>query len=132
VTRLRVTLLASALAFAGPGAGFLLAPEWFAARVDLRLGSATAFSDVRAVFGGLEIAIAALLAGCALAPGWQRTGLAIQLATLGGLLGGRLASLARDGAPGGVGWLLFAIEAALFAAGCAAAIQRPDAAPPRH
>jgi hypothetical protein len=127
----RAVLLATALAFAAPGLGFLLAPSWFAARVDIALDSPTAFADARAVMGGLELAIAVMLAACALRARWQSAGLALQLAALGGMIAGRLVSLARDGAPGAFGWLLFAIEVLLFAAGCAALGLR-DQAPARH
>lgn len=126
--RARATLLAGSIAFAGPGLGFLLAPDWFAARVDLTLGSVTARADVRAVMGGLEVAIGALLAWCALVPSRWRVGLVLQVATLGGLVLGRITSLARDGTPGALGWLLFAIELALLAAG-ALALARRDQTP---
>jgi hypothetical protein len=128
--RARATLLAGSLAFGGPGLGFLLAPDGFAARVDLTLGSVTARADVRAVMGGLELAIGALLAWSAIAPDRWRAGLALLIATLGGLVLGRITSLARDGAPGALGWLLFAVELALLAAAVLALARRDQAPPP--
>jgi hypothetical protein len=117
----RAVLVASALAFGLPGLGFLLAPEAFAARVDVALRGPDAWSDARAVLGGLELGIAALLAACASRTRWLRVGVAVQLATIGGLLLGRFASLAFDGAPGALGWALLAIELALGGAGVVAA-----------
>lgn len=119
----RAVLVASALAFAGPGLGFLVAPRLLATRVDVALLGPTGYSDARAVLGGLELGIAAILAGCASSPRWLRVGIAVQLGTLGGLLLGRFASLAADGPPGAFGWALFAVEIALFGFGILAALR---------
>jgi hypothetical protein len=116
----RGVLLATALAFVGPGLGFLLAPERFAAAVDLSLGSSTAASDVRAVFGGLEIAIGAWLGAAALRTREVAGALALQRVALGGMLVGRVASVVLDGVPGSIGWALGGIEVALFALGAVA------------
>jgi hypothetical protein len=112
----RALLWMGALAFAGPGLGFLLAPERFAAAVDLALLSPTAASDVRAVFGGLEIGLALWLGATALGSAPLGPALAAQCAALGGMVVGRVASLGADGVPGALGWLLFAIETALLVA----------------
>lgn len=116
----RGVLFATALAFAGPGAGFLLAPDRFAALVDVSLLSNTAASDVRAVFGGLELGLAAWLALAALRGGALRVALSVQGCALAGMVAGRIASCAADGSPGVVAVLLLAIEAALLVAGLAA------------
>lgn len=116
----RGVLLATALAFAGPGAAFLLAPGRFAALVDLSLLSATASSDVRAVFGGLELGLAAWLASVALRGRALGAALVVQRCVVGGMLAGRVASFAADGSPGPLAWLLLGIEAALLVAGLAA------------
>ena len=116
----RWTLLAAALAFAVPGLGFLIAPGRFASLVDVALLGPNGWSDARAVFGGLELGVAAFLALCAASRPWQRAGLVASLFCVGGLLAGRVASLLHDGAPGALGWLLFAIEVALSGATVAA------------
>jgi hypothetical protein len=116
----RIVLALSALPFLGIGAGFLLAPASMAANVDVALGSATAASDVRAVYGGLQLALGALLAACALSPAHARAGLVLQVATFAGLALGRLVSLPIDGVPSPFGALLFAAELVGLALGVGA------------
>jgi hypothetical protein len=96
----RFVLAASALAFAGIGLGFFLWPEAFAGRVGIAPHGPAAYSDLRAVFGGLELGLAGFLAWSAAAPERLRLALVAQLAAFGGLVAGRAWSLAADGAPG--------------------------------
>lgn len=126
----RGVLLATALAFAGPGTAFLLAPDRFAALVDLSLLSATAASDARAVFGGLELGLAAWLASVALGGRALGAALAVQRCVVGGMLVGRAASFLADGPPGPLAWLLIAIEASLFLAGITARTSSRSLRPP--
>lgn len=114
--RARIVLGAAALAFGGPGLGFLLAPERFTAAIDVALLSSTGASDVRAVFGGLEIGLALWLAAAALGAAPIAHALVVQCAVLGGMIVGRVTSLAVDGAPGPIAGGLFLVEIALFAA----------------
>jgi hypothetical protein len=118
----RAVLLVTALAFAGPGLGFLVAPDRLAGWLDLAPGSVTARSDLRAVMGGLELALAACLALCALRAARLRDGLALQMLAIGGLVAGRLVSLGADGTPGALAWLLLALEIVLLAFGVLAAM----------
>jgi len=111
----RFVLAAGALAFAGPGLGFLLAPDALAGALGIALGGALAASDVRAVFGGLGLGVAAALAACAARRTRLADGLALLGLTTGAMLAGRTLALAQDGAPGALGWLLAAIEAGLCA-----------------
>jgi hypothetical protein len=90
-------LALSALAFAAPGALFLLAPERGGALVGIELAGATARSDARAVFGGLQLA-------CAACSPPARSGRSARLASrssreLRRPAGARLLGLALDGAP---------------------------------
>jgi hypothetical protein len=107
----RLVLVISALPFAGIGLAFLLAPAALAAHVDLSLGSATADHDVRAVYGGLQLACAALLAWGAARPERVRFALVAQLLLYGGLASARLVAWAAAGAPGAFGLALHAGEA---------------------
>jgi hypothetical protein len=116
----RLVLGLSALAFAGIGAAFLVAPEAMAARVGVSLAGAAAANDVRAVYGGLQLGVAACLVGCARRPETLRTGLAVQLFTFGGLAAARLVSLLLDGNPGALGLALHAAEIVGFACGAVA------------
>lgn len=117
LTLARVVLAGSALPFAGVGLGFLIAPETMAARVDVSLASATADHDVRAVYGGLQIGCAVLLAWGAAVPARVRTGLVAQLVLYGGLVGARLVGWLATGAPGSFGLWLHGLETLGLAAG---------------
>lgn len=112
----RLVLGLAALPFLGIGFAFLLAPAALAARVDVALGSATADHDVRAVYGGLQLGCAALLAWGAARPERVRFALAAQLLLYGGLAGARLVAWAAVGAPGSFGLALHAGEALGFGA----------------
>ena len=122
-----LTLWLAAAAFAGPGLAFLLAPEYLRL-VDLTPTSATARSDVRAVFGGLELGLAAFFAVCARRPAARRAGLLAAALAFGGLALGRLLSLAGDGVPRALTFALWAPE--LLGCGLALAALRRTAAEP--
>jgi len=116
----RLVLWLSALAFAGIGAAFLVAPEAMAARVGIALAGATAANDVRAVYGGLQLGVASFLAYSARQPDALRTGLTVQLCTFAGLAAARFVSLLVDGTPGALGLTLHAAEIVALACGAAA------------
>jgi GNAT superfamily N-acetyltransferase len=127
----RLVLAASALPFAALGVAFLVAPFELAARAGIALVNATAQSDARAVYGGLQLACAALLVAAARGDASSvRAGVLAQLALYAGLAGGRFWSLAAEGAPGALGFALHAGELAALAAGALAwrALAREDAA----
>lgn len=106
----RLVLFGSALAFAGIGVAFLIAPDAMAAHVGVSLSGATADNDVRAVYGGLQIGVGAFLAICGLRPDWHAPGLAAQLVTFAGLAGARFLSWLAVGVPDGLGLLLHGAE----------------------
>jgi hypothetical protein len=105
----RVSLWLAAIAFAGAGIAFLAAPSLLHL-VDIAPGTATARSDARAMFGGLELGIAALLGLCARRPETLHIGLVAQALAFGGLVLGRLVSLAADGVPARITFGLWAAE----------------------
>lgn len=114
----RFVLLASALPFAAIGLAFLVAPQEFAARVGIALINASADNDARAVYGGLQLACAALLVAAARSDtALVRAGLAAQLTLYGGLAGARFVSLALMGFPGALGFALHAGELVALAGG---------------
>jgi hypothetical protein len=90
MTLARVTLWLGALAFAGIGIGFLVIPVRWAAVVDIVLPTATARTDLRATYGGFDLAIGVLLACCALRADWLRPGLVAFGLAAAGFGGGRL------------------------------------------
>ena len=70
----RVVLFVSALAFLGIGVPFLVAPIEMTGFVGVSLAGATADNDVRAVYGGLQIACGLILLVCASRAAWLRLG----------------------------------------------------------
>lgn len=118
----RIVLLLSALPFLAIGVAFLLDPGGMAAHVGLSLRGTIADSDVRAVYGGLQIACGALLGlGCvAVRHASVRAALRVQILLFAGLAGARLFSLVRVGSPGELGWKLLAAEAVGLLFGVAA------------
>jgi GNAT superfamily N-acetyltransferase len=117
----RFVLAASALPFFAIGGAFLLAPNALAERVGLALAGVTAESDVRAVYGGLQLACGLLLALASRA-GEQtvRAGLIAQLVLYGGLASARVVSFALTGAPSALGFALHAGEIAALVFGAIA------------
>ena len=117
----RFALAASSLPFLAIGAAFLLAPNALAGRVGLALTGATADNDVRAVYGGLQLACGLLLALASHASNaLVRAGLAAQLVLYAGLAGARVVSFAFAGAPGVLGFALHAGEIAALVFGAIA------------
>ncbi len=92
----RVALWIAVATFAFFGTAYLVAPDRMTAVVGITLSSSTARADVRAVFGGLELSIAALLAWCAV-KGRVLEGLAAAAILFLGLLVGRVVGAALDG-----------------------------------
>ena len=101
MTSARLPVLAlwlGALGFVGFGLAFLLAPGLLGL-VELAPTRPSARSDVRAVYGGIELGVGAFLAVCARRSSWRRAGLTAQGLLFGGAVLGRLVSLAVDGPP---------------------------------
>jgi hypothetical protein len=94
------------------------APHAFAARLGLAVADAGGVNEVRAQYAGFFLA-AALACGGALA-GWlpRHAAFAVVIVIFGGLIGGRLVSLAIDGGLAGYGPTIRALHA-IDAVGCA-------------
>ena len=127
MTFARLVVGVSVVAYGGVGAFFLLAPELAAAQVDLGLGSATADNDVRAVYGGLQLGVAAFLCIALRREAWLSPALALLGVTMGGLALARLVSWAAVGLPSGLALALHAAEVAGVAAAALAwrGLERP-------
>jgi uncharacterized protein DUF4345 len=110
-----------AVFFAGMGVYALAAPAALVRPFGITLGESAARSEVRAVYGGFGLAIAAVLMYSAVAGGDVRTGIVITVAAaLAGMAFGRLTSaVLGDRAGWYPNWFYFVVEsvaaAALFA-----------------
>ncbi|MGE0039690.1 MAG: DUF4345 family protein [Vicinamibacterales bacterium] len=108
----RVVLWTVAAAFAAFGGLFTVWPAAMAALVDLAPTTPTAHTELMAMYGGLELGIAAFLGWCALDAARLRAGLAAAGLLLGGLAALRVAGLAVNAGTAPVMWWFVAIEAA--------------------
>ena len=77
----------------------LVLPEQFARLVELPLASPSALADLRAMYGGLPLALGFVLLRGARDPLWLAPSLFIIVATLAGAAGARLYSVAVSGLP---------------------------------
>jgi hypothetical protein len=106
----RWVLAASALPFGGIGAAFLGWPHEMARHLELEITGATGTTDLRAVYGGLQIGIAVLLLLGAARSALTRCALATAVAGFAGLAAARVAGLAVDGGEQALNHLLLAGE----------------------
>lgn len=97
-TYARVLLWISGLGFAGFGLAFLWAPLQTMAAAGLVLEGALAATELRAFYGGLEVALGGVLIACALDARRLRDGLVLVLACYGGIGLARLAGMLATGA----------------------------------
>ena len=123
----RTIVALNALTFIGIGIAFLISPTEMAAIVDIEGTTNLARNDLRAVYGGIEIGIGALLLS-KLLDGDLAPALRALLVLFGAMILSRIFSLAVDGVPEQPGALLFALEAAALTSafvGLRAAGRRP-------
>ena len=111
-------LLIVAAAFAAMGAGAIAQPRMVLAQFGVPVDTVDGRNEVRAVYGGFGLAIAALLAVAALANPATADGIVVAVAAaLGGMAAGRLISTAFERPPAAYPvWVYFAIEVAGAAA----------------
>lgn len=105
----RLILALAGSVFVAVGAYFLVFPDSGAGVVGIALTSPLAASDVRAVYGGLDLAVGALLLH-AVCTGELASGLRIQIVAFGGLLLGRVIGHLLDGPEDSVAMILMAVE----------------------
>jgi hypothetical protein len=106
----RVVTLLSGLLFAGFGAAFAAFPAAMSAYVGIELPTPTAATDVRAVYGGLEIGFGIFLLACAFSRTWGLAGLAAAALALAGLAAARVGGIVADGSPTPITFSLLAGE----------------------
>ena len=116
-----LALWLGAIGFAFFGVWLIAMPRALAG-VGIPADNANARAEIRAMYGGFELGIAAFLGFCLLRPEWTEPGLWFQLLALGGLALGRLIGISVE--RGGVRRLLwfFALIEVVAAAVTAAAL----------
>jgi uncharacterized membrane protein YjjP (DUF1212 family) len=90
----------------------ITAPEELLGAVGVALQRPDGFSEARATYGGMHVAVGGFLVAGAFTPALRRTALVVATAFFGGLVGGRALSLALDGTPNPFVLRLFLVEAA--------------------
>lgn len=106
----RIVLLLGAAGFGGFGFVFAVVPEILAAGIDLGISNPVARTDVRAVYGGLEIGVAVFLFWCASAGHRVRYGLIAMTTCFGGVFAARLLGVVLDGTLDPLTLSLLAVE----------------------
>jgi hypothetical protein len=127
-----VVLLAVALFFAWTSWTSLRFPRQFGERLGFSIGGLDGLNEVRAQYGGFFLAAALVNALALLGVFSRQTSFAVNAVVFGGLITGRVASLALDGGVNRYGSAiraLFFIDAAGFALTIAAYfLERPSGA----
>jgi len=83
------------LRFAGFGVAFLVRPS-ILERVDVKARSARATTELRAMYGGMELGLGAFFLVAALRPEWEQAALMAQVLGLGALAASRVGGIVRD------------------------------------
>ena len=95
----RISLGLAALGFGAFGLYFLARPEAMGSMIVFE-EQASVRIEIRGMYGGLELGLGVFFGAAALRRDWFRPGLFAQMATLGGLAGGRiLGMIAESEAP---------------------------------
>ena len=122
----RIALITAASGFAGFGIACLLRPQSMLNRVDVRARSPRGTTELRAMYGGLELGLGAFFAAAAAKPEWSRPALLAQTLGLGALAASRLAGILSDHPRGRLMKLLFAAEASAAVLGASALAMRRE------
>lgn len=106
----------------------LISPASLAASLGYALSGVDGLNEVRAQYGGFFVAVATVCALAIFRPGWREPALVVLVVTFGGILLGRIASVAIDGGFGSYGSViksLFVVDlVGLLAAASALVVQR--------
>ena len=108
-----ITLWLGGLGFLAFGLAFLVAPLQTMAAAGLPLQGDLAATELRAFYGGLELALGGLLIAAALRPEARRHGLILSLASFGGIGAARALGMALAGSATPFLWAALATEATL-------------------
>jgi hypothetical protein len=97
MTLAKALLRLGALVLAAIGVGFLVVPVQWAAIVEISLPTAMARTDLRATYGGFDLAFGVFLWLCAGRADWIRPGLVALGLAAAGFGGGRLLGIVAEG-----------------------------------
>lgn len=128
----QLALLLCAAVWLSVGAPGLLRPALLLEPVGVALEGPDASSEARALYGGLHLALGGLYLIAVVRPRLHRPLLGLWTLLVGGLVAGRLVSLAVDGPPLGLARVLLALEVLGLAAGAAVWRACPPAAEPER
>lgn len=118
----KIVLLVTALFFVGFGLAFLFQPFSMMEMIGISLNNSTASSDIRAVYGGLEIGVGLSLLYFLCKD--IQAGLILGAFALAGFACGRLVGIVLDGSPSTMTLVLFGSEVLNFVL-LAVGIRRP-------
>jgi hypothetical protein len=107
----RASLALAALAFLGFGLLFLLRPESIQS-MGVLLESATARTEIRGFYGGLEVGLGLFFFVSLLRVAWFRPALLAQAATLSGIALGRIVGIVVEGSGEVLIWFYASVEIA--------------------
>jgi hypothetical protein len=99
MTAARAIVMINCILFLAFGFAWIVSPARFARAVEIRVSTPTALADLRAMYGGLSLAIGALLLQGLRDPAWFAPSLFLTMATSAGLGGARIYSIAVSGVP---------------------------------
>ncbi|HYB99008.1 MAG TPA: DUF4345 domain-containing protein [Candidatus Limnocylindrales bacterium] len=95
----RILVALGALAFGAFGLFSLAAPATLLELIHAEPLDGNAYNDIRAMYGGAELAIAILLVQSLRRPQWLRAGLILQTVVFACMASARILSIALDGVP---------------------------------
>jgi hypothetical protein len=122
----RIALITAASGFFGFGAACLLRPKNMLNRIDVRPKSAVGTTELRAMYGGLELGLGAFFAVAAANEAWSRPALMAQSLSLGALAVSRLTGILVDRPRGRLMKALCIAECAAAGLGVAALARRRE------
>lgn len=106
----RIVLWLSALVFGAIGLLFVIAPVSWANVVEISLPTAMARTDLRATYGGFDLAFGVFLAICGMNSAWLRPGLLASGLVLLGFGLSRLLGIALEGEGHRLMWTFLLLE----------------------
>ena len=115
---IRAIILINAFVFVDFGLAFLAVPEGLTRLLDIELHSASALADLRAVYGGLCLALGVCMLAGLRNTDWLAPTLFLVMLTSGGLAFGRVYSMLASGMPSAaiLGMLATEVGSLLWAA----------------